>query len=140
MSVLEDLGIFLQTAGLGTLATDLFRGGLPMDTPTAPVHDAIMVLIPVPGLPAVFALSGDGAPCKVEQPVIQVLCRGNPHDFLGAFTRAMAAYNALDGLNNTLINNVFYLMVMAMQPPFCLRQADEMGRPHIAFNIRCAKH
>jgi hypothetical protein len=136
MSVLDDLGVYLQGEGIGIVNTSIFHGGLPFSTPQYPVLDAIIALIPVPGLSSLHTLS-PGSPVKIEQPVVQILTRGKPHEGQEAFTRAMAAYEALDGLNNTTINNVFYLTIFAMQPPFLLRQADEMGRPHIAFNIRC---
>jgi Bacteriophage minor capsid protein len=137
MSVLDDLGLFLQTAGVGTLGTTLFKGRIPMDAPHVLVEDAVLALIEVPGLPANRV--HDGPAANIEQPMIQVLSRGHPHDYVEARTRAEAAYVALDGLTNVTLSGTFYLWIYAQQPPFVLRQADEMGRPLIVFSVRCGK-
>lgn len=135
--VLDDLGAFLETAGVGILGQTLFKGRLPMDAPHVLVQDAVLALIEVPGLPADRV--HDGPAANIEQPMIQVLSRGLPHDYMDARTRAEAAYLALDGLTNVTLSGTAYLWIYAQQPPFVLRQEDNMGRPHVAFNIRCAK-
>lgn len=135
--VLDDLGTYLQTAGVGILGTTLFKGRLPLDAPNVLVQDSAMALIEVPGLPADRV--HDGPVANIEQPMIQVVSRGLPHDYMDARTRAEAAYLALDGLTNIVLSGTKYLWIFAQQAPFVLRQADDLGRPLIVFNVRAAK-
>jgi hypothetical protein len=136
MALLDDLGSYLQAQGVATLQTDLFKGGLPMDSPLAPVHDAIMAIIESAGLPPFHIHNIQQA--SFEQPVVQVVVRGAPYDYAEARARAQAAFLALDGLSNITINGTFYLFVQALQSPFFLH-SDQMSRPVIVFNVRCAK-
>lgn len=137
MSVLNDLGIYLQSVGVGILAQTIFKGLLPMDAPHILAQDSALALIEVPGLPA--DRTHDGPTGNIEQPMIQVRSRGLPHDYMDAWARADAAYLALDGLTNVLLNGTFYLWIFAQQPIHILVQADDMGRPHVGFTIRCGK-
>lgn len=135
--LLDDLAELLQTAGVGTLGETIFKGRLPMDAPHVLVQDAVLALIEVPGLPAERVHDGPGA--NIEQPMIQVLSRGLPHDYMEARTRAETAYLALDGLTNVTLSGTVYLWIVAQQPPFVLRHEDSMGRPHVVFTVRCGK-
>lgn len=135
--VLDDLGVYLHTVGVGVLGVTLFKGRIPLDAPHILVQDAVLALIEVPGLPADRV--HDGTAANIEQPMIQVVARGLPHDYMDARLRADAAYLALDGLSNVVLNGTAYLWVLAQQTPFALRQADEMGRPLVAFNVRVGK-
>lgn len=135
--VLDDLGTFLQTAGVGILGTTLFKGRLPLDAPNVLVQDSAMALIEVPGLPSDRV--HDGPAANIEQPMIQIVSRGLPHDYMDARTRAEAAYLALDGLSNVTIGSSRYLWVMAQIPIHTLRQADDLGRPLVHFVVRCGK-
>jgi hypothetical protein len=134
--LLDDLGAHLQAQGVGTLQIDLFKGGLPMDSANAPVHDAILALIETAGLPPFHVHTQQAA--SFEQPVVQVVVRGNPHDYQEARLRAQAAFEALDGLANVTFGTTQYLWIQALQSPFFLR-VDEAGRPVIVFNVRVAK-
>lgn len=96
----------------------------------------VLALIEVPGLPPLE--SHEGIAGAIEQPMVQVVVRGLPEDYLSAWDCADAAYLALDGVTNVMINAVSYLWIWAQQPPFFLRQ-DAMGRHVIVFNIRCGR-
>jgi hypothetical protein len=132
--LLEDLGTFLQSNGLGTLAISLFLGSVPMDDPRHPTPDELIALIEVPGLPPVR--THDTA--RYEQPMVQVLTRGEPHGYAAARHQAEDAWLLLDGLGNQALSGTFYLWIVAMQSPYFLH-TDARNRPVILFNIRCAK-
>jgi Bacteriophage minor capsid protein len=136
--VLDDIGLFLQTQGLGTLATDIFKGRLPEDAPGAGVLDEIIALFAVPGQGPVrvHSLVGPG----VEQPVVQVRLRGSASagGVTAMWTRAMQAFIALDSVTNQTINGVFYQKILALQSPFSLPE-DEWRRPTLIFNVLCRK-
>jgi hypothetical protein len=134
--LLDDVGNYLQAQGVGTLQVDLFKGGLPMDSANAPVHDAILALIETAGLPPFHVHTQQAA--SFEQPVVQVLIRGEPYGYAQARLRAQAAFEALDGLANVTLGTTQYLWIQALQSPFFLR-VDEAGRPVIVFNVRVAK-
>ena len=130
MALLDDLGSYLQTAGIGTLGQSLFKGLMPLDTP-ATTEDAIVALIEVPGEGVVSA--HDGA--KYEQPHVQVVSRGAPYGYVAARQKAHDAWMALDGLANEELSGTKYLKIIALQSPFFLR-VDSEHRPHIVFSVR----
>jgi hypothetical protein len=136
MALLDDLASYLQTAGVGTVGSSIFKGLLPLDDPYTPVPDLVVALIETPGF-APFHVHDAAAP-DFEQPTVQVLARGEPLDYAGARAKAQEAFVALDGLHNQTLGSTTYLWVTAMQSPFYLH-SDELLRPIIAFNLRCAK-
>src|SRR5262245_60649227 len=50
VSVLDDLGIFLQDNGFGMLGQTIFLGTLPQDSPGGGVQDQVLALLEAPGL------------------------------------------------------------------------------------------
>lgn len=136
MAVLDDIATYLEAHGVGTIAVSLFKGGIPLDTAQTITTDIVLALVQVPGLPPSHVHSQPHA--TYEQPVLQVLVRGEPFGDSTAMAKAYDAFLALDGLSNTVLSGVTYLWVQAAQSPFLLHR-DEMNRPVVAFNIRCAK-
>jgi hypothetical protein len=134
--LLDEVAIYLQGAGMGTVGVSLYKGAVPLDGPGLPVQDAIIVLIPVPGLPPVHI--HNQVACAYEQPVLQILTRGAPYDFEETALRAHAVFATLDGLSNLTIGQGQYLWISAMQSPFSLPY-DSSNRPIIVFNVRCAR-
>lgn len=132
MALLDELGTYLQTAGIGTLSQSLFKGALPLDTP-ATTDDAIVALIEVPGSPPLR--SHDQPPSRIGQPHVQVVSRGAPYGYVAARQKAHDAWMALDGLANQVLSGTKYLTIVALQEPFLLR-IDETHRPHIVFSVR----
>src|SRR5215510_10865141 len=122
--------------GVGILGQTLFKSKLPLDVATGAGPDAVMALIPVPGLPPAHVHTQQQA--AYEQPVVQVHTRGIPYDDEECMQRAMAAFLALDGLANITLSGVWYLWVQAMQSPYTL-YTDELARPHVIFTVRCAR-
>jgi hypothetical protein len=134
--LLDDLGTYLQAQGIGTVGTTLFKGGIPQDAPAVSVQDALVALIETPGLPPMHVHSVPGP--DVEQPTVQVVSRGTPYAYAVARTKAEAAFVTLDSVHNQMLGSTFYLWILALQSPF-LSHVDDLNRPHIVFNVRCAK-
>src|ERR1043166_7924080 len=123
--VLDDLGIYLQTQGLGTLGTNIFKGRIPQDAPGTGVPDELIALFPVPGLPPEHTHDIVGP--AVEQPMVQVRIRGGTTagSDASAWTKAQQAFVALDSVRNQVINGVFYRQIMAMSSPDGRLGADQ---------------
>jgi len=136
MALLDDLGTYLQAQGVGTLQSDLFLGGLPMDTALAPVHDAVMAIIESAGMPPFHVHNQQAA--SFERPTAQIVTRGEPYGYATARIRAQAAFDALDGLANVTLGSTYYLSIQALQSPFFLH-IDQAGRPVIVFNVLIQK-
>lgn len=136
MAVLDDLGTYLQTQGLGTLGTTLFRGGIPLDVPEVVMQDALVALVETPGLPPNYVHSTLGP--DWEQPVVQTLVRGGPYGYAAARTVAQNVFLALGRIANQSLSGTWYLWVLPLQSPFLLR-TDESARPILACQFRCAK-
>jgi Bacteriophage minor capsid protein len=136
--VLDDIGLYLQTQGLGTLATDIFKGRLPEDAPGAGVLDEVIALFAVPGQPPrrVHDIPGPG----VSQPVVQIRFRGSASagGYSAMWAKALQAYVALDSVTNQVINGVFFEKILALQEPFGFPE-DEWRRPALGFNILCRR-
>ena len=134
--LLDELASHLQSAGIGTVGTTLFKGALPLDTPHVAVQDALVALIETAGLPPVQTL--EQPPSRYEQPVVQIVSRGVPYGYVHARQKAQDAWEALDGLGNVTLSGTRYLWIHALQSPFWLR-SDELNRPVIVFSIRMAR-
>ena len=136
LMILDDMALLLEEAALGTQAVSIFKGGIPPDVPQTPVPDAVIGLVELPGLPDVLTHAGSNG--RVEQPQVQVVIRGNPHDYQGARATAHQAWSLLDHIANQRLNGTWYLWVKSNMAPYWLK-TDEMNRPHIVFTIRAAK-
>lgn len=134
--VLDELADYLEDQGIGTVDVDIFKGGLPLDTPLAMQPDAVVALVETPGLPPEYVHSITGI--AMEQPVIQVIVRGPPWDYPTARSKAESAFVALGAITNQALSSVLYLWVLPLQSPWWLR-TDDLDRPHIVFQVRCAK-
>jgi Bacteriophage minor capsid protein len=136
--VLDDLGVFLHTLGLGTLGTSLFKGRVPHDAPGSAVPDELIALFSTPGLPPAHTHDISGP--SVEQPVVQVRVRGGtaPGAYASAWAKAYQAFLALDAVKNATINGVFYQRILALQSPFG-QPDDQYNRPFVVFHVRCLK-
>jgi Bacteriophage minor capsid protein len=131
--LLDELATYLQTAGVGTLSTTLFKGQLPMDVP-ATVETALVALLEIPGLPPVRSHDAQ----RFEQPVVQVVSRGIPYGYEGARDQAQLAWEALDAVSNQVLSGTGYLRIEALQSPYLLK-IDDMHRPFIVFSVRCQR-
>jgi hypothetical protein len=134
--ILDDLGLYLQTAGLGTLGTTLFLGTLPLDAPNITTADAITALVETPGFPPVYI--HDVVPPSREQPVVQILTRGSPYDYAGARTWAQDIFMALGSIHNQVLSGTLYLSCLPLQSVFKLRD-DDFARPIMTVQFRVDK-
>jgi minor capsid protein len=124
--VLEELGVHLQTLGLGVLSETLFLDGFPQDAPGASTPDLIAALVETPGFPS-DSVHGDTAPSR-EHPVVQLLVRGAPYDYATPRQWAQQIWLALGAIHNTPLSGVLYLSVHPMQSVFKLRNDDYARR------------
>jgi hypothetical protein len=131
--ILDELATLLQTAGVGTISTTLFKGQVPLDSP-ATVATPLVALLEIPGLPPLRAHDGQ----RIGQPVIQIVSRGAPHGYAQARAKAQQAWDALDGVTNTTLSGVAYLQIQALQEPFLLK-IDDSHRPFLVFSVRCMR-
>lgn len=130
--LLDEVGTYLQTEGIGTLGTDLFKGLLP-DIP-----DACVALIETGGQASEHVLSSAvGAPAW-EAPSFQVTCRAGRRDYSAARIKANDVFKLLDGLANITLSSVRYLSISAIQAPFAMPR-DEQERPLLIFNCAVKK-
>ncbi len=134
--LLEDVGTYLQTAGLGTLGTDLFLGSLPLDAPNVSTQDAVIALFELPGFAPDYVHSPAGV--SVEHPGLQILVRGAPYDYAGARTQAQEVFIALGKISNQVLSGTYYFWCMPMHSPWHLRQ-DDYSRPIFSMEFRCGK-
>ena len=135
MSLLDELGTYLQTQGIGTLGTDLFRAFLP-DAPAAAV-----ALIETGGLAPQFILDTPGV--HIDQPSLQVLSRGPvppavPNSYDTARAKIGDVIVALGAISNTDLSGVRYLRCVPSQAPFSLGP-DDQGRRLVACNFQVMK-
>src|SRR5262245_45110840 len=110
--ILDDLGLFLQANGFGTLGSSLFLGTLPQDAPGAGVQDQVLALFEIPGMPP--EKTHDIVGPAVENAAIQCRWRGQPFGYAAIRTQAQAAFILLDSVVNQTINGVWYRQIMAL--------------------------
>jgi hypothetical protein len=134
--MLEDLGQYLQSEGLGTLGTDLFLGGIPLDAPNVVQVDEIAALVETPGFPAQYV--HDILEPSVEYPVIQLLVRGKPYDYATPRLRAQEILLALGKIHNQTLSGTFYFWCIPLHSPWKLSD-DDFSRPLMSCQFRCAK-
>ena len=136
MSLLDELGLYLQTAGLGTLGTTLFLGGFPVDAPGTSSPDAIAALVETPGFPPEYV--HDVVGISWERPMVQALTRGAPYDYVGAREWAQDILLSLGQIRNQYLSGTYYFWVMPQQNVSKLRD-DDSSRPIMAVQFRIGK-
>jgi hypothetical protein len=136
MALLEDLGTYLQAAGLGTLGIDLFLGGLPLDAPNIASQDAVTALMETPGFPPQYVHSTLGA--DWEQPVVQIMVRGEPRDYAATREQAQEVFVALGKIRNQTLSGTYYFWCLPLQSPWKLAD-DDFARPIFTAQFRCGK-
>jgi len=122
--LLDDIALYLQQKGIGTIGTDIFKGQLP----AAP--DNAIALFEYAGEPQ------DLTDANLEYPGLQVLVRNK--SYAAGRQKIEQVRNVLHGLTETTINNVRYLLIQAKQSPEALPR-DENGRAIFVVNFRVIK-
>lgn len=115
MSLVDDIGVWLEMKGLGTVGEDIFKSKLP-DSP-----DALIAVFAKPGV------SAKPMP-TLERPRVQVWVRDI--DYATAEAKAAEVFEALHVVANTTINGVRYLLIQAAtgQAGIAPMGADSNGR------------
>lgn len=126
--LLDELGAYMQTNGIGTLGTDLFEGTLP-DAP-----DNACALYEYGGLAPAHTIGGGGA--KFERPRVQVLARAATYST--ARSKIEAVYRLLDQLAGVTLSGVRYLRVEAVSSPLYLEH-DANNRVKMVCNFQVHK-
>lgn len=126
MALLDDIGDYLSTNGVGTIWTNLFKGYMP-ETPNAAV-----AVYETGGLgPARVACGGPGRPAA-RMPRVQIVSRSTSYPV--AEQKAQDCYALLEGLGDRTINATTYHWIGAVQEPFLMGR-EEGGRVLIACNF-----
>jgi hypothetical protein len=119
--LIDALADYLQTQGLGTVATNVFVGFLPAKP------DTLTALYTTGGPPPDARLGYDNL-------AFQVRTRGaTPRS---AYERAMAIYAVLHGLHNTTIGTIDLVDCLAIQSSPVNIGRDEAGRFECSQNYR----
>jgi len=133
MSVLEDLGVLIETNGLATVGTDLFLGHLP-ESPAV-----CCALLEYGGEQPLRNQSEGAARSGAqsgERPRIQLLCRSESYSAGRSLIQSM--WDLLDGRVNETINGVAYIRIAALQSPF-LVEMDSNRRYLFGTNLAVTK-
>ena len=121
--MLSDIGIFLQSQGIGTLGANLFLGLMP-DQP-----DNCIALFEYAGSPP--DLHWDG-----EYPGLQVRVRNK--SYAAARTKIGEAMTALHGLHEQTLSGTRYLLIKARGGPEVLKR-DNNNRIEVFVNFEIIK-
>lgn len=131
MPLLEEVAVYLQSAGITADGTRIFRGSIPLEAP-----DAMIALIELGGESPVR--THDTPVSRYERPHLQVLIRGEPRDYAAARVKAQDVWIALELVRNMTLSGTFYLAIEARSSPRYLL-TDDYARPTIVFDIRCLR-
>lgn len=126
MAVLDALGAHLQTAGIGTLGTDLFL---------AQLQDGPDVAVALYEATAAGPLHTFGAAVSAgEQPRIRVVCRAGRNDYPTARAKAETVRASLGAIRAQTISGVTFACVMDTSGVYPMGY-DKEERPLIAVDF-----
>lgn len=129
--LLDDIGSILQTAGIGTVGTDIFLNALP------PSPDTCVAIMETAGLPPERTMGNSGVPL-LERPGFQVLCRGARDEYQTTRTTANTVFRLIGAALEQTVNSTRYLSIDAISSVFDAGN-DENERPIIACNYLAIK-
>lgn len=121
--MLDELALFLESQGIGTVGVDIFRHRLPENP------DKAMVLTPYGG--SLGPRVHDEASTAFRIDRFQARFRG--HNRAAATSFANAAYDVL-WLNNAILGTRIVVKSEPLQPPFDMPE-DERNRAIVIFNL-----
>jgi hypothetical protein len=130
MAVDADIATRLQTAGVGTVGTDIFRGGIRIPSSNIP-HAAIFVLPSGGGGPDPLINAGA---TDFTRPTVQMLIRGNVGAYITTQTTAQAA---LDAVHKSTISGYFQVLARTPQPLYL--GLDDTEHPTFSVNVELFK-
>lgn len=126
MAVLDSLGTYLQTAGVGTLGTSIFLTQF-QDTP-----DTAVCLFERQGFDPVHTF-GAGVTYG-DRPLIRVLCRGPRNDYPTARQKAEAVRAALGAIRAQTLSGIKFECVLDATGIYPMGR-DKEERPIIAVDF-----
>lgn len=128
-TILEAIGDYLQAQSQGTLGSTLFLAMMP-ETP-----DACVCVYESPGLAPMETMGS--AAFAVEQPGLQVICRGAKGDYPGARNKAVTIRRLLAAITETSISGI-HIMRISADGSLTPVGEDQNGRPMVTINFSCA--
>jgi len=111
MSLLHEIGAYLQGLGLGTIGTDLYYHRLG----DAGVPAFATCLFQRPGRPGIVTMEALGV--AYEQPDLGVLVRGGSQQYATVMQRAQDIHDALAEVSNRLLSGTWYVGIEPVAPP-----------------------
>lgn len=132
--LLDDIGDYLSSQGIGTVGTDIFKGFLPEATTAA------VALYETGGRGPDVAMGAGpiGSTVAMEWPRVQVVCRADEYDYATARSKAHDIFKLLHGMPARVINSTSYQWAAAVQSPYLMGR-DESNRVLISCNYDVAK-
>ncbi|HHV98601.1 MAG TPA: hypothetical protein GXX36_03350 [Clostridiaceae bacterium] len=121
--MLNEIGAYLQSQGIGTLATDLFLGQMPEEP------DNCIALFEYAGNPPDLHWNG-------EYPGLQVRVRNK--SYAAGRAKIQQIYGLLHGLHGQVLSGTRYLLIKARGNPEVL-QRDENNRIEFFVNFEVIK-
>jgi hypothetical protein len=104
MALLDAIGSILQTAGVGTLATNLFLSQMP-DSP-----DACVVVLENQGGSPQYTFGSSVT--QVDRPRIRVVARASADDYVSAKTKIEAVRSSLGAVRDESLESVVIMCVL----------------------------
>ena len=122
----NDIASRLQTAGVGTVGTNIFRGGMRPVSNLIP-HAAIFVLPTGGGGPTPFL---DAGATDFSRPTVQILIRGNVGAYIATLNTAKSCITAV---HKSTISG--YFQVLARNPDPLYLGLDDTEHPMFSVNV-----
>lgn len=133
MALLDDIAIALQTAGVGTISTNIFKSSKAI----IPTGDGpYLSLRETGGMTPARTQNETGT----ERPTAQLLAIAK--NYVAARTMLAAAFTALGGVNglhNVTLSGTFYLSIVPRQSITDLGLEEGTARSRCVFNIEVEK-
>ncbi len=126
--LLPELGTYLQTAGIGTLGTDLFLGELPANP------DNCVAILEYGGMAPEHDLGTTAL--RYEFPRVQVVVRNT--SYATGRLKAQDILGDMAAVANETLTSVYYLEAAPLQSPFLLER-DDNDRWVFACNYQITK-
>ena len=126
MAADADIATRLQAAGVGTVGTNIFRGGIRAPSSVIP-HAAIFVIPTGGGGPDPLI---DGGTQDFSRPAVQMLVRGNVGTYITTLTTATSA---LAAVHKSAVAG--YFQVLARTPEPLYLGLDDTEHPMFSVNV-----
>ena len=124
----SDIATKLQTAGVGTVGTNIFRGG--MRPPSGVIPHAAVFVLPTGGVGPAPLL--DAGASDFFRSVVQVMVRGEVGSYITTYNTAQSCLAALQ--KSTIAG---YFQILARNPQPLYLGLDATEHPLFSINIEC---